>query len=348
MKKFILFLLGLCGLFSFLAGCDWGEDLLKTSGSNFKPVRIGLAMATLQEERWRRDRDYFAERVKQLGAELFIQHANSNQKQQNEQVAYLIRKKIDILVIVPDDLNQAADAVIMAKKAGVKVISYDRLIRNADLNLYISFDNVKVGEFMAEYLVNKVPRGNYVIINGAPSDNNCTMFNEGYKNILNSYIQERKINLIFEDWAAGWQPEYAYQYIQNLLSKHKKFDAVIAANDSLASAVIEALSEWRLAGKIAVVGHDADLSGCQRIVEGTQLMTVYKPIRQLAYRAADMAVAMAANKEMKTNHKPIFNGKHMIPAEIITPIPIDKDNMDIVTKDGYHPRDEIYLNVPKK
>ena len=348
MKKVILFLLGFSGLLAFLAGCDWGEEILKSNGSNYKPIRIGLAMATLQEERWRRDRDYFAERAKQLGVELFIQTAIANQKQQNEQVAYLIRKKIDILVIVPDDLNRAAEAVVMAKKAGIKVISYDRLIRNADINLYISFDNIKVGEFMAEYLVNKVPRGNYVIINGAPSDNNSTMFNKGYKNILNGYMQEKKISIIFENWAVGWKPEYAYQYIQNLLSQHKKFDAVIAANDSLASAVIEALSEWRLAGKIAVVGHDADLSGCQRIVEGTQLMTVYKPIRQLAYRAADMAVSLAANKEIKTNYKPIFNGKYMIPEEIITPIPIDKDNIDIVIKDGYHPREEIYLNVPKK
>ncbi len=336
---FILF-----GLF-FLSGCSWW-GALGGAQIGYRPIRIGLAMATLQEERWRRDRDYFAERASQLGAELFVQNANNDQQEQYQQVEYLLSRKIDVLVIVPHDLNQAAAAVQLAKQAGVKVISYDRLIRNANLDLYVSFDNVKVGELMAEYLVNRAPSGDYVIINGAPTDNNCYMFNQGYKNILNNYIKDRKIRITFEAWADDWKPEFAYQYIQTLLSQKKPFNAVIAANDSLASAVIEALSEWRLAGKIMVVGHDADLSGCQRIVEGTQLMTVYKPIRKLAYRAADLAVAMAGGKSFKTNHPPIFNGKHFVPSEIITPIPIDKDNMDIIVKDGFHRKEEIYMNLP--
>ncbi len=348
MIKKTLITIGIIFLFIFivtLPGCDWGTA--KSISSESRPIKIGLAMATLQEERWRRDRDYFAERVRQLGGELIIQNANNNQQDQTQQVEYMVSQKIDVLVIVPHDLNQAALAVQMAKKAGVKVISYDRLIRNADLDLYVSFDNIKVGEFMAEYLVNKVPNGNYVIINGAPTDNNCYMFNQGYKNILNNYVRDGRIKIIFESWAEDWRPEDAYQFIQTLLSQGKKFNAVIAANDSLASAVIEALSEWRLAGKIMVVGHDADLSGCQRIVEGTQLMTIYKPIRKLAYRAADLAMALGANKEIRTNHSPTFNGKHFTPSEIITPIPIDADNIEIIIKDGFHSIEEIYLNIPK-
>jgi D-xylose transport system substrate-binding protein len=349
MKKSPLVLLLMILLYCFtLSGCDWWQQTTRQNTSELKPIKIGLSMATLQEERWRRDRDYFAERLKQLGGDLIIQNANNNSQEQNQQVEYLISQKIDVLVIVPNDLNQASYAAQIAKRAGVKVISYDRLIRNADLDLYVSFDNIKVGEYMAEYLVNKVPRGNYVIINGAPTDNNCYMLNQGYKNILNNSIREGKIKVIFEAWANDWQPEEAYQFIQSLLGKNKKFDAVIAANDSLASAVIEVLSEWRLAGKILVVGHDADLSGCQRIVEGTQLMTIYKPIRKLAYRAADLAMMLGANKEIKTNYKPIFNGKHFIPSEIINPIPIDKDNIDTIIKDGYHSKEEIYLNIPKQ
>lgn len=278
------------------------------------------------------------------------ENANNDHEKQMQQVEYLLSQDIDLLVIVPHDLEQAAHAVNLAKRAGVKVISYDRLIRNADIDLYISFDNIMVGELMAEYLVNKAPTGRYVIINGAPSDNNCYMFNEGYKNILNNYMHNSPqpgIEVILEVWAEDWRPEAAYQYIQTLLSQGKEFEAVIAANDSLASAVIEALSEWRLAGKVLVAGHDADLSGCQRIVEGTQLMTVYKPIRKLAYRAADLAMELAAGKEIKTNHQPIFNGKHFIPSEIIAPIPIDQDNMEIIIKDDFHRKEDIYLNIPK-
>lgn len=328
----------------FLNGCIWWAQT-PPSASQSEPIRVGLAIATLQEERWRRDRDFFAERVRQLGGELFVQYANNDQQVQFQQVEYLLGKQIDVLVIVPHDLNQAATAVQAAKKAGVKVISYDRLIRNADLDLYISFDNIKVGELMTEHLTNRVPRGNYVIINGAPTDNNCYMFNKGYKNILTPYLENGRIEIIFEAWAEDWLPEAAYQYTQTLLSNGKQFNAVIAANDSLASAVIEALAEWRLAGKVLVVGHDADLSGCQRIVEGTQLMTVYKPIRKLAYRAADLAFALALDKNIKVNSHPIFNGKHFIQSEIITPIPIDQENMNIIIKDGFHRKEEIYLNL---
>ncbi len=325
-------------------GCNW----LKNADSEpEKTYKIGFAMATLREERWRRDRDYFLERIKELHAEVLFQNANNDHEQQMRQVEYLLSQKIDVLIIVPHNLEAAAYAVQLAKKAGVKVISYDRLIRNANLDLYISFDNIKVGEYMAEYMVNQLPRGRYVIINGAPSDNNCYMFNQGYKNVFNNYIVNKKIEIVFEGWAEDWRPEQAYQYIQNLLDQGKKFDAVIAANDALASAVIEALSEWRLAGKVLVAGHDADLSGCQRIVEGTQLLTIYKPIRQLAYRAADLALALAKGQEIKTNYEPIFNGKHFIPSEIINPIPIDKNNMDIILNDHFHRIEDIYLNLPK-
>ncbi|TCL65971.1 xylose-binding protein [Hydrogenispora ethanolica] len=344
-RSYGLLALALLGL-TLLSGCSWWQAFSGARPIGYQPIRIGLAMATLQEERWWRDREYLAERARQLGAELIVQNANNEQQEQYQQVEYLLSRGIDVLVIVPHDLNQAAAAVQLAKKAGIKVISYDRLIRNANLDLYISFDNIKVGELMAEYLVNRTPNGNYVIINGAPTDNNCYMFNQGYKNVLTNFIKDGRIRITFEAWADDWKPEIAYQYIQTLLSQKKPFNAVIAANDSLASAVIEALSEWRLAGKILVVGHDADLSGCQRIVEGTQLMTVYKPIRKLAYRAADLAVAMAGGKNYKTNHAPIFNGKHFVPSEIITPIPIDKENMDIIVRDGFHRKSEIYMNVP--
>ncbi len=341
-----LSLFGVLILSLFLTGgCKFGQKLSGKNAQNIKPIKIGLAMATLQEDRWRRDRDYLKERIEQLGGELLVQNANNDQQKQLQQVEYLLSQKIDLLIIVPHDLNEAASAAQLAKKAGIKVISYDRLIRNADIDLYISFDNYKVGEFMAEYLIDKVPTGNYVIINGAPTDNNCYMFNQGYKNVLNHYLEENKIKIIFEAWAEDWRPEDAYQYIQTLLAQGKKFDGVIAANDSLASAVIEALSEWRIAGKVMVVGHDADLSGCQRIVEGTQLMTVYKPIRNLAYQAADFAMALVAEKDIKTNGQPIFNGKHFIKSEIINPIPINKENMEIVIKDGFHRKDDIYLNV---
>lgn len=330
-----------------LIGCLLRSALNQENHTHLpRQIKIGFALATLQEERWKRDRDYLAERIVQLGGVLYVQTANNDQQVQLEQVEYLLSRKIDVLVILPQDLSKSVTAVQMAKRAGVKVISYDRLIHNADLDLYISFDNVRVGELVAESLIKKAPSGNYVIINGAPTDNNCYMLNQGYKMKLDEYLKKEQIKIIDEQWADDWLPGQAYRYLHSLLEKGAKFDAVIAGNDGLAGGVIEALAEWRLAGKVLVTGHDADLAACQRIVEGTQLMTVYKPIRKLAYRAAELAMQLAEGKEIKTNRDTIFNGKYDVQQEIIEPLSIDKDNMEIVIEDGFHQKEDIYMNVP--
>lgn len=305
---------------------------------------VGFAMDTLKEERWQRDRDYFTARLRALGVRVIVQHANNDTSLQLQQIDDLIRRHVDVLVIVPHEAEKMANAVAKARKAGIRVVSYDRLMRNVPMDLYISFDNVKVGELMAEYLVKRLPSGRYVIINGAPTDNNCSMFNKGYKNVLNS-PKGKDVQVISEIWADDWRPEAAYQHIESLLRKGESFDAVIAANDSLASAVIQSLAERRLAGKVLVAGHDADLSGCQRIVEGTQAMTIYKPIRTLADRAAELVYLLAQGKNLQVKNL-IFNGKYYVPAEIIDPISIDPSNMTTIVNDGFHRLEDIYMNVP--
>lgn len=347
LKMGLLLLVFITLISIILFTCWWGQAVTKHTNRPQR-VRIGLTMATLQEERWKRDLEYMSEKISELGGELISLSANNDPQVQYEQAEYFVNNKVDVLIIIPQDLNQAAGAVEVAKRAGVKVISYDRLIRNADLDLYISFDNMKVGELVAERLIAEVPFGNYVIINGAPTDNNGYLVNQGYKNVLAPYLAKGDIKIVYEDWAENWQPEKAYGFISQLLLEGVGFDAVIAANDGLASGVIEALSEWRLAGKIPVTGHDADLSGCQRIIEGTQLMTVYKPIRKLAYRTAELAMLLAEDKEVKTDHQAVFNGKYTVLTEIITPISIEQSNMNIIIEDEFHRPADIYLNIPHK
>lgn len=338
-RHFLLVLTILC-----LAGCD-PRLVQGRQRVNDNELVVGFAMDTLKEERWQRDRDYFTARLRLLGVRVIVQHANNDTSLQVQQINDLIRRKVDVLVIVPHEAEKMTAVVLKAQKAGIKVVSYDRLIRNTPMDLYVSFDNVKVGELMAGYLLERAPKGRYVIINGAPTDNNCSMFNTGYKKIFRSPVGKEAI-IISETWAADWRPEAAYHHIESLLRKEKAFDAVIAANDSLASAVIEALAEWRLAGKVLVAGHDADLSGCQRIVEGTQVMTVYKPIRRLANRAADLVFLLAQGKKIHVHHR-IHNGKYQIPAEIIMPISIDRNNMKTLIKDDFHQFSDIYMNVPR-
>ncbi len=330
----------------FSAGCASSSGQNKTADKNGK-ITIGLSMATLQEERWQRDMDILVAKAKAKGAEVIVQTANNNTEDQIKQVKYLLDQNIDILLIVPQDAEKSAEAVDLAKKKGIKVICYDRLIKNANADFYVSFDNTKVGEYMASLMVSKAPTGNYIIINGAKTDYNSYMYNEGYKNILNKYIYDKSIKIVDEIWANDWRPEDSFKCVEKALQSGKKIDAILAANDSLAGAAIEALSEQQLAGKVLVAGHDADISGCQRVAEGTQLMTIYKPIDQLAEKAVDVAFGLLKNNYYACNTY-ISDGENDIPFAKVDPIVVTKDNLiDTVISDGFHRLEDVYLNVPR-
>jgi D-xylose transport system substrate-binding protein len=316
----------------------------KTLVQNDEKLVIGFSLGTLKEERWLKDRDILIAKVKEMGADIIVQNANNDDQDQLKQVKYLLEQNIDVLIIVPNDLEKALNAVELAKRQGVKVISYDRLVLKSNADLYISFDNEKVGELMAKYVVEKVHEGNVLIVNGAKRDHNTKMIKQGYDRVLGDKVKDESINIIAEEWADNWMKEYAFEETVRLIQGGKRVDGIIAGNDSLAEGAIEALSEHRMAGKVFVVGQDADLSACQRIVEGTQLMTVYKPIEKLAGEAARLAVMLAKGESLKIE-KTIYDGKYDIPYYELEPIPVDKGNMDsTIIKDGFHMKEEVYRN----
>lgn len=319
------------------------EGIDVTALSNEEPIKIGFSLGTLKEERWFKDRDILMSKVQALGAEIYVHNANNDDLDQIKQVKSLIDEGIDVLILVPNDMTKAAQAVQLAKKAGVKVISYDRLVMDENIDLYISFDNEKVGSLMAEALVRERPQGNYLIINGAPTDHNTAMIKTGYDKVLKPYIESGDITIIEEAWADNWMREEAFEVTDALLSKRNKIDAILAGNDSLADGSVKALSQHRLATEVVVVGQDADLVACQRIVNDLQLMTVYKPIDELASVTAEIAVQMAKGESINTTKTIVANGAE-IPFYVLEPIPIYKENMeDIIIRDGFHRRDEIYL-----
>jgi D-xylose transport system substrate-binding protein len=304
-------------------------------------VKVGFSLGTLKEERWIKDKDILMAKLTELGGEVLIQNANNNDEDQLQQVKYLISEGIDVLIIVPNDLEKASKAVELAKKNGVKVISYDRLILNSNVDLYISFDNVKVGELMANHLVNNAPKGSYLIINGAKSDNNTKLIKNGYDKVLKN---NKDISIIGEKWAENWMTEYAFNVTDEFIQEGHKINAIIAGDDGLAGGAIKALSEHRLAGEVKVVAQDADLAACQRIVEGTQLMTVYKPIEKLAFAAANMAMALAKEEDLNIKDS-IYDGKYYVPYYVIQPIAVDINNIDeTIIKDGFHMKNEVYRN----
>jgi D-xylose transport system substrate-binding protein len=312
-----------------------------------KKIRIGFAMDTLKEERWQRDRDMFVAKAKSLGADVLVQAANGNAAMQLSQAENLLTQNVDVLVVVPANAVTAAAIVDKAHKAGKKVISYDRLIRNADVDYYISFDNEEVGRLQASYLVARVPKGNYVLIGGSPTDNNAKMFRDGQMQVLKPLVDRGDIKIVVDQWARDWQSSEALKHTENALTRSKNnIQAVVASNDGTAGGVIAALSQQKLAGKVLVSGMDADLAACQRVADGTQSMTVYKPIKLIADKGAELAFQVARGEVLKQELRKVNNGKKEVDSVLLKPIQVDKTNIDqTIIKDGFHKKTDVYKNV---
>ncbi|RDI39163.1 D-xylose ABC transporter substrate-binding protein [Falsibacillus pallidus] len=306
-------------------------------------IKIGFSMDTLLEERWLKDRDLFKKAVEGMGAECEVMAANGDDALQISQAETLISHGIDLLVVVPHNAEATAAIVNKAHQAGIKVIAYDRLVKNADLDLYISFDNEEVGELQAKEITKRVPKGRYVYIGGAITDNNAHLFKKGVFNVLQPLIDKGDIQIVYDQWSKDWTPANALINMREALkATHNRIDAVISANDATAGGVVQALKEQGLAGKIPVAGQDAELAAVQRIVQGTQTMTVYKPIKSLTIEAASLAVRMAKGEKIDTDKK-VNNGKIEVPSVLLSPIAVDKSNIDsTVIADGYHSREDVY------
>jgi D-xylose transport system substrate-binding protein len=312
------------------------------------PLRIGLSLDSLLLERWQRDRDYFVERAKELGAEVLVQSADGSDALQVRQAENLLTQGVDVLVVVPHNGEVAASIVNSAKRQHIPVLAYDRLIRSSDVDFYLSFDNVKVGQLQAQYLLDRAPKGNYILIGGSPTDNNAQLLREGQMKVLKPAIDRGDIKIVADQWAKDWLPSEALRHAENALTQSRNnVVAVVASNDGTAGGAVQALEEQKLAGRVLVSGQDADLAACQRIIAGTQSMTVYKPIRPLATRAAEIAVALARRQAVESNAK-LNNGSKDVPSYLMTPIAVDKSNLaSTVITDGFAKMEDVYRNVPK-
>ncbi|THF73699.1 D-xylose ABC transporter substrate-binding protein [Cohnella fermenti] len=312
-----------------------------------EPITIGFSMDTLLEERWLKDRDLFRAAGEALGAKVVIMAANGDDAKQISQAETMIADGVDILVVAPHNAEATAAIVKKAHSAGVKVLSYDRLVKNADVDLYVSFDNEMVGELQARAITKLVPKGKYVYIGGADTDNNAHLFKAGVFNVLQPLIDRGDITVVYDQWSKDWTPANALVNMRQALAANgDRIDAVIAANDATAGSVVQALAEAGLAGKIPVAGQDADLAAAQRIVAGTQTMTVYKPIKLLADTAAELAMRLARGETVQTDKK-LNNGKTEVPSVLLTPIAVDLSNLeDTIIADGFHSRADVYKNAP--
>src|SRR2546421_7142828 len=342
MKTFAkLALLSLSAGFLF-AACVKGPESGNTgrSAKSGGPVRIGFSMDTLKEERWQRDKALVEQRCKEVGAECEVQVADGDDAVQTKQCDNFLTKGFDVLIVAPHNGQIAASIVEAAHRQNVPVISYDRLIRNSDVDLYVAHQVVKIGQMQAQYALDHMPKGNYVLIGGSQTDNNALLLIDGQMSVLQPAVDRGDIKIVTKQFAREWLASEALRITEDALTKNNNnIQAIVASNDGTAGGAISALPP-QLIGRVLVTGQDAALDAVQRVVEGKQTMTIYKPIRPLAFSAVDSAIKFARGEKVDAKDK-VNNGKIDVPSILQEPIVVDKNNVvQTVIKDGYHKMDD--------
>jgi D-xylose transport system substrate-binding protein len=308
-------------------------------------IGFSAATATFILERWNKDVRIFSGAAQELGADVLIQMSAGGTREQITQINYIANQNIDILVVITNDSEAIAGAIKQVRDAGVPVIAYDRIILGTPIDAFVTFDSKDVGRQYGQALMRAVPRGVYLIVNGSVHDQNSFDISAGLHDIIDPAIHSGRISVEREIWLEEWSFDEALETIGAIFEETTDFDAIVCGNDNIANAAIQLLSERRLAGEVTVIGQDAELISCQRLVEGTQLMTVYKPIGNLAARAARVAMAMAEGQSLPYDAL-VDNGSGTpVPTYIEKSIAIYKDNIDVVIRDGFHSYEDIYRNI---
>jgi D-xylose transport system substrate-binding protein len=313
------------------------------------PLKIGYLMDSLKIERWQTDLDTFQKRAKELGAEVLVETAEGDDDLQLQQSQKLMDSGAKVLVLVPHDTDKAARIVNAAKARHVPVICYERLVPNSDVDFFVGTNAEVIGELQSSTLARLAPKGNYVLIGGSPADSNAKVLRDGQIRFLKAFVDRGDLKIVSDGWAKDWDPAEAYAIMSKAIDSTKgDITAVVASNDGTAGGAIQALEEHKLAGKVLVSGQDADLAAIIRILDGTQTMTVYKPLGLQARLAAEAAVNLAAGAPVK-NTVSISNGSKTVQAIFLSPVVVTRDNVkQTVIKDGFQNLETIQKSLPKE
>jgi D-xylose transport system substrate-binding protein len=276
------------------------------------------------------DRPFLSEAFKAAGVESEIQNAEGDKATQQQQAEQAITNGAKVLLLVNLDSGSGAAIAANAKGQGVSVIDYDRLTLNGDSDYYVSFDNEAVGKLQGEGLVSCLKgktKPAVAVLNGSPTDNNATLFKNGYDSVINPLFDNGEWTKVADQSVPDWDNQKALTIFEQMLQKaNNKVDGVLAANDGLGNAAISAIKQRKLP-QIPVTGQDATLQGIQNIVNGDQCMTVYKAIKKEADAAAELAIALAKGEKPTTATESINNGTKDVPSVFLEPVAVNKDNI---------------------
>jgi D-xylose transport system substrate-binding protein len=348
MSRFLVLVLGVVAI--GVTACGSSDDNGGTSsdsggGGGGDGAKVALLLPETKTTRYeKQDRPNFEQRVKQIcaGCEVLYSNADQDPAKQQQQAEAAITQGAKAIVISAVDVKSAGAIVARAKQSDVPVIAYGRLIPDQDIDYYVSIDPFKVGQQQAEVQVKAAKDGGIdaprvVMINGAPTDSNAKPYKDGALDVF----KKDGVKVVKSYDTPDWSPDKAQQEMEQSITALGKdgFDAVYVANDGMASGVIAALKGAGIDPATRyVTGQDAELAGIQRILAGQQLMTVYQPLKKIAYTSADIAVALAQGKDVPADLAPekVDNGTKQVPSALLDTIAIEKDNVeDTVVKDGF-------------
>jgi D-xylose transport system substrate-binding protein len=308
-------------------------------------IVVGVSWSNFQEERWKTDEAAIKAELAKLGATYVSADAGGSPEKQLADVDGLVAKGAKALIVLAMDKDAIVPALAKAKQRGIPVIAYDRLIEQPGV-FYITFDNKEVGRMQARGVFAVKPSGNYVMIKGSPTDPNADFLREGQQEVLGAAIKSGAIKIVGEEYTEGWKPEVAQKNMEQILTRNgNKVDAVVASNDGTAGGVVAALSARGISG-VPVSGQDGDQAALNRVALGTQTVSVWKDARVLGKEAADAAVDLAGGK--KVPGAVTWNGgekKVALQSKFLKPVPITKDNLDVVVKAGWITKDALCKGV---
>ncbi len=357
MKKLTVLMLALVlvvGMAASVSAQGWLDSIFSGEKKDDGVIKVGFLLKTMQEERYLKDRAAFIEKAEELGAEVIFDSANNNEQTQLAKLENMLTKGADVVVLQPVNTGTAGNMVKKAHEAGVAVVNYDSLILNGAVDVFLTQDSWAVGRLQGQAMVEWFKekrgevKGNVVLLRGQPGDSNAQAFSQG---VLDTVEKYPGLKLVVDQSHEGWSPDLAMATTENALTKYKNnIDAVVANNSGMASGAVRALEAQGLADsdKVFVAGSDADLLNIRYVAQGKQTVEVFKKIKPLAYKAAEVAVALAKNpdkpiKEIIKIDRYLDNGMKEVPT-VITPIVlVTQDNIrETVIEADFHSEEAVF------
>lgn len=323
------------------------EPAAQPEATTLEGKKVGVLWDFLSVERRVKSRDFLMAEADRLGFEIVFQNANGDEKLQLQQAENLITQEVDLIVILPQNADAACPVIEQAHQAGIQVVAFDRLISNCDLDYYIGFNNDVIGDMMAEYVFAIKSDGNWAMVNGAPTDPNVKQYRDGWLRVIQPALDSGAITMVSDTYTENWDPNNAMKAAENFLTANNDdIDVVLAMNDGTAGGVVQALKARNLNGKVLVTGQDGELAAIQRIAEGDQAMTVWKPDDEMAVVLAESIAKILMGEELPdvtmTN-----NTFKEVPSVLLVPVTVEKDNIcETVIASDYLKFEDVYANVP--